>query len=45
VAAGVAGTAIAGTAIGTAAVVCAPVAVAIGVGYGISKVWKAIWGD
>ncbi len=45
VATGVAGTAIAGTAIGTAAVVCAPVAVAIGVGYGISKVWKAIWGD
>jgi hypothetical protein len=43
VAAGVAGTAIAGTAIGAAAVACAPVAVAIGVGYGISKLWNALW--
>ena len=39
----VAGTAIAGTALGTACVVCAPAAIAIGVGWGISKVWNAIW--
>ena len=43
VAAGIAGTALAGTALGTACVVAAPVAVAIGVGYGISKLWGAIW--
>jgi len=43
VAAGIAGTAIAGTAFGTVCVACAPVAVAIGVGYGISKLWSAIW--
>ena len=34
---------IAGTAIGTACVVAAPVAVAIGAGYVISKTWSAIW--
>ena len=45
VAAGVAGTAIAGTAAGVAVVACAPAAVAIGVGYGISKIWSAIWDD
>ena len=43
VAAGVAGTAIAGTALGTACVVAAPVAVAVGVGWAISKAWNAIW--
>ena len=43
VAAGIAGTALAGTALGTACVVCAPAAIAIGVGWGISKVWNAIW--
>ena len=42
-AAGIAGTAIAGTALGTACVVAAPLAVAVGVGYGISKLWSAIW--
>ena len=30
-------------ALGTACVVAAPVAVAVGVGYAISKVWNAIW--
>ena len=43
IAAGAAGTAIAGTAIGAAAVACAPVAAPIGVGYGISKLWNALW--
>jgi hypothetical protein len=43
VAAGVAGTAIAGTALGTVCVVAAPVAVAVGVGCLISKAWSALW--
>ncbi|MBR4189477.1 MAG: hypothetical protein IKQ55_05885 [Kiritimatiellae bacterium] len=43
VAAGVAGTAIAGTALGTVCVVAAPLAVALGVGWGISKLWSGIW--
>ena len=43
VAAGVAGTAIAGTAVGAACVACAPVAVAVGVAWGISKIWNAFW--
>ena len=45
VAAGIAGTAIAGTAIGAVCTVGAPLLVAIGVSYGISKIWGAIWGD
>lgn len=43
VAAGIAGTALAGTALGTACVVAAPLAVAVGVGYGISKLFGAIF--
>ena len=43
VAAGIAGTAIAGTALGTVCAVAAPLAVAVGVGYGITKLWNAIW--
>ena len=39
----VAGTVIGGTVVGTACVVAAPVAVAIGTGYVISKIWSAIF--
>ncbi len=43
ISAAMAGSAIAGTALGTVCVAAAPVAVAIGVGYGIMELWNAIW--
>lgn len=43
VATGIAGTALAGTAIGAACVTAAPVAVAVGVGYVLSRAWKALF--
>jgi len=41
--AAIASSAIAGTALGTICVAAAPVAVALGVGYGIMELWNAIW--
>lgn len=43
ISAAIAGTAIAGTALGTVCVVAAPVAVAVGVGYAITRLWNSLW--